>query len=191
MFWNLYIDDVTLLEVVESLEVDKNGKVVKSGWQEIMERTYSSLGVPFSQEKASSRELICEKLGALLDGKNGRLGVTTKRSLDFISLGLFLLSVDKVPTKWVQILLGKYVHVLQFRRPLFSQVNWLWKRIGAFNRGNAFSAEEVEVGRCSYFLCATLTSEQRLVRRSAAQMLRKLVEAFVLSHAPLHWEKGG
>ena len=144
MFWNLYIDDLTLLEVVESLEVDKNGKVVKSGWQEMMERTYSSLGVPFSQEKASSRELICEKLGALLDGKNGRLGVTTKRSLDFISLGLFLLSVDKAPTKWVQILLGKYVHVLQFRRPLFSQVNWLWKRIGAFNRGNAFSAEEVE-----------------------------------------------
>lgn len=144
MFWNLFIDDLTLLEVVESLEVDKNGKVVKSGWQEMMERTYSSLGVPFSQEKASSRELICEKLGAFLDGKNGRLGVTTKRSLDFISLGLFLLSVDKVPTKWVQILLGKYVHVLQFRRPLFSQVNWLWKRIGAFNRGNAFSAEEVE-----------------------------------------------
>ena len=141
MFW---IDDLTLLEVVESLEVDSAGKVVKSMWQEQMEETYKSLGVPYSQEKASSRELICEKLGALLDGDSGRLGVTTKRSLDFISLGLFLLGADKVPTKWVQILLGKYVHLLQFRRPLFSQVNHLWKRVGSFHRGSAFIAAEVE-----------------------------------------------
>ena len=87
MFWNLYIDDLTLLEVVESLEVDKNGKVVKSGWQEIMERTYSSLGVPFSQEKASSRELICEKLGALLDGKNGRFRCDHKEVIGFHLFG--------------------------------------------------------------------------------------------------------
>lgn len=87
MFWNLYIDDLTLLEVVESLEVDKNGKVVKSGWQEIMERTYSSLGVPFSQEKASSRELICEKLGALLDGKEWKVRCDHKEVIGFHLFG--------------------------------------------------------------------------------------------------------
>ena len=63
MFWNLYIDDLTLLEVVNSLEVDSSGKIKRSVWQEKMEQIYEALGVPYSREKASSREMICEKLG--------------------------------------------------------------------------------------------------------------------------------
>ena len=144
MFWNLYIDDLTLLEVVNSLEVDSSGKIKRSVWQEKMEQIYEALGVPYSKEKASSREMICEKLGALLDGKTGRLGITTKRAIDFVSLALFLMSVEKVPTKWVQILLGKYVHLLQFRRPLFNFVKVLWQRVARFSSGQYLKPDEVD-----------------------------------------------
>ena len=144
MYWNLYIDDLTLLEVVDAFKVDSKGKVSRSPWQLGMEESYDSLGVPFSKEKATSRELVCEKLGALLDGKVGRLGVTTKRAIDFISLALFLISSEKVPTKWVQIMLGKYVHLLQFRRPLFSLVRLLWRRVGRFNAGACLGPDDVD-----------------------------------------------
>ena len=144
MFWNLYIDDLTLLEIVETLDVGPGKVLDKSRWQRTMEQTYRDLGVPFSEDKATSRELVCEKLGALLDGDRGLLGVTTKRSLDFISLGIFLLSSEKIPTKWVQILLGKYVHLLQFRRPLFSLVRLMWSRVGKFHSGGPLSGRETD-----------------------------------------------
>ena len=105
------MDDLTLMEIVSEDWLQSTGGGLGSvpQLQKAMEEAYESLGVPFSKEKASSRELQCEKLGAYVDGKGGRLGVTTSRALDFITLGLFMMSCEKIPTKWVQILMGKYV----------------------------------------------------------------------------------
>lgn len=145
-YWNLYVDDLTLMEIVseEWLKEPDQGLGSVPKLQQAMELAYDSLGVPFSKDKASSRELQCEKLGAYIDGKGGRLGVTTSRALDFITLGLYMLSCEKVPTKWVQILMGKYVHIVQFRRPLFSLVDITWKRINGFQGGGPLLPGEVD-----------------------------------------------
>ena len=109
-FWNLYIDDVTILEVLnDGLSKMKEGDSVfggKSPLQEAMRAIYEGLGVPYSQEKGESREAISEKLGAQLDGVRGTLGSSRKRSLELISLGQHLQQLERVPTKWVQIFLG-------------------------------------------------------------------------------------
>ena len=45
-----------------------------------------------------------------MDGTRGVLGVTSTRSLDFLSLGFFMFGQDRIPTKWIQIVLEKFVH---------------------------------------------------------------------------------
>ena len=142
-FWNLYLDDLTVIEALGEAAV-KDRDCPKSLLQEKMEQRYRDLGVPFSEEKTSSREVVCEKLGALIDGQRGRLGVTDKRILELFSLVLFLVGREKIPTKWMQILLGKFVHVVQFRRPLFSLIEHSWKRVQSFNRGRGLLEEETD-----------------------------------------------
>ena len=154
-YWNLYVDDLTILEVVSEKWLDhhKEGGLGESQLKSSMEAAYRELGVPYSREKASSRELRCEKLGALLDGKRGRLGITTARSLDFISLCIFIMGEERVPTKWRQIFLGKFVHLVQFRRPIFSMVLHSWERVARFNNGGPLTGKEVDEW---FLLCMVL-----------------------------------
>ena len=158
--WNLYIDDFTSLEVLqeETFLLSKEGKGVKNALQQSMQGLYKKAGVPFSSEKSSVREPVTETLGALVDGSRGVLGVSTHRALDLISLGLHLMSLEKVPVKWLQVYLGKFVHVLQFRRPLFGLVKYLWKRLQYFGVGRGLGPNEVQeifVLICTLPLCYT------------------------------------
>lgn len=146
-YWNLYVDDLTILEMVsEEWLQDQRlaGTMEKSTLQLQMEAAYEKLGVPFSADKASVRESRCEKLGALIDGESGRLGVTTARALDFITLVLFIAGRERVPTRWFQIVLGKFVHVVQFRRPLFSMVDVSWRRLQHFHAAGPLSAGKLD-----------------------------------------------
>ena len=146
-YWNLYVDDLTILELVsESWLEDQviEGDMKKSPLQEQMEMAYTRLGVPFSEEKATIREACCEKLGAFINGVGGKLGITTSRALDFITLVFYLASCDRVPTRWFQIVLGKFVHIVQFRRPMFSMVEHAWKRLRQFHGAGPFSPGELD-----------------------------------------------
>ena len=51
-----------------------------------------------------------ERLGALLDGEKGLLRVTTKRSLDLMSLGAWLRQKGSFATTALQVYAGKAVH---------------------------------------------------------------------------------
>ena len=64
-------------------------------------------------------------------GQYGRLGVSQGWCLDVILLDVFFLGVDS-PHQKVQSCSGKYVHVIQFWRPLFGLIEKLWSRVGKF-----------------------------------------------------------
>lgn len=57
------------------------------------------------------------------------MGVTVQRLLDNMSLGLWLFQQGQVSRKALQVFVGKEVHTLQFRRPLFSVYDHVWKLI--------------------------------------------------------------
>ncbi len=154
-FWNLYIDDLTVLEIIQERALQKGGGL--AGLQMAMQSLYDERGVPYSAEKSTSRQLRSEKLGALIDGDEGILGVTTKRVLEFISLLRFVCTQERIPTKWIQIVLGKFVHIMQFRRPIFSCVQVAWDRL-KFHDSHALRPSEVEewqVLQCLLPLCRT------------------------------------
>lgn len=136
-FWNLYIDDFTLLETVIAQDLEDAASASPKGsvHQQAMRKIYEGLGVPYSKEKGEVRVSSTDKLGAHLNGKEGTLGISQSRAVELPSLGLHLCGCERVPTKYVQIFMGKFVHVMQFRRPLFCLVEKLWGRITKFSAG--------------------------------------------------------
>ena len=126
--WALYLDDSTILrKVEENVAVSLQGKPQKE--QERMRLAYQFWGIPFNAKKAIEEASTAERLGAFLDGDRGRVGVTVQRLLDNMSLGLWLFQQGRVSRKALQVFVGKEVHTLQFRRPLFSVYDHVWKLI--------------------------------------------------------------
>ena len=146
-YWNLYIDDFTLLETLvgdHSVETESLSSSCSDS-QRSIRSIYESLNVPYSKDKGEVRVTSSDKLGAHINGDEGTIGIGQLRAIELLSLGLHLVGSQRVPTKWVQIFMGKFVHVMQFRRPLFCLVEKLWARITKFSAGPLRKAEVEEV----------------------------------------------
>lgn len=126
--WCLYLDDSTILRKVQAeVAIRLAGKGQQE--QERLRRAYAFWGIPYNSKKAIEECECAERLGAFLDGKAGRIGVTVRRYLESLSLGLWVLQSRFVSRKALQVFAGKEVHCLQFRRPLFSVYDEIWKLI--------------------------------------------------------------
>lgn len=148
------------MEVIDEAGlVEARADGTKSSIQVAMEAAYENLSVPYSKDKASTREEVFEKLGAFVDGRKGMIGVTSKRQLELLSLILFMMQQEKVPTKWLQILLGKFVHVVQFRRALFSCISKSWRRLQVFHAGSSLSAGELDEWSVISFLLPLIRTD--------------------------------
>eukprot|EP00438_Fugacium_kawagutii_P030713 Skav213067 [mRNA] locus=scaffold364:748159:750546:- [translate_table: standard] len=126
--WSLYLDDSTFLK-----KMDAKVQEVVSGQpaaeQEALRRAYQFWGIPYNLGKSLEECAAAERLGAFLDGREGRIGVTVKRLLESLSLGFWIISQAQVTRKTLQVFAGKEVHCLQFRRPLFSIYDEIWRLI--------------------------------------------------------------
>jgi len=117
--WTIYLDDTTILEkVAREVARTLEGKAPEE--QTRLRKAYEWWGIPTNEGKALERCRQAERLGAVIDGERGLLRVSTKRSLDLMSLGAWLRTQPALPRTGLQIYAGKAVHVLQFRRCLFS-----------------------------------------------------------------------
>ena len=85
------------------------------------------------------------------------LRTKAKRSLDLYGLGSWIRSLKKVPRKALQVYAGKAVHILQFRRCLFSVMEVIFVEI-------ARGAEEIVIS-------GALQQEMLLARGDAASWL--------------------
>ena len=117
--WTIYLDDTTIIEkVADSVAQTLEGLVPVE--QEQLRRAYEWWGIPTNKSKALERNRSAERLGAMMDGENKTLRGSTRRCLELCSLGCWIRSQDEVPKKALQVYAGKAVHLLQFRRCMFS-----------------------------------------------------------------------
>eukprot|EP00438_Fugacium_kawagutii_P035066 Skav236673 [mRNA] locus=scaffold338:400738:405778:- [translate_table: standard] len=117
--WQVYLDDTTIIEKIDrSVTAALEGKPPEV--QQRLRKAYAWWGIPTNAAKALERVRKAERLGAVLDGERGVLRGSTKRGLELMSLGAHLRAEGAFNKKGLQIYAGKAVHLLQFRRPLFS-----------------------------------------------------------------------
>ncbi|CAK0851911.1 unnamed protein product [Prorocentrum cordatum] len=156
--WQVYIDDFDAPEIVE----------------EVRARASSDrAGVAYSAEKAHCRQLRVERMGADAGGESGCLAAPLAKSLEAIALCLASFRLEAVPWRLAMAILGRYARLSEFRGPLFSVLNEVWRL--SSQRGSArFSAAMVEE------LLAAM-----LVMPMAATSLRAKIEGMAaVSDAP-------
>ena len=126
--WSIYLDDTTIIEQVDKAVVaELEGKIPDE--QRRLRQAYEWLGIPRNATKALERQKESERLGAVIDGEAGVLRTSSKRNLDLMGLGSWIRSQAQCPRKALQVYAGKAVHILQFRRCLFSVMELLFTEI--------------------------------------------------------------
>lgn len=126
VWWHVYLDNFAAGQVCEH----KCDLVAGDAVHELAELAWSEAGIISSAKKRKSRKTEIEELGAFLDGKVGYLGGSSERFLKLIHATFWVLAQPLLSKKLVQIIAGRWVHVMQFRRPTMSFLEHTWKYIG-------------------------------------------------------------
>ena len=125
MWWHVYLDNFCAGERLHP----GNPRLQGQECHRLAELAWTRAGVLSSEKKKKVAVSMVEELGAEINGKDKTLGASCMRLLKTIHLTLLLLSKAYLKRKDLQILLGRWVFILQFRRPGMSALNDVWALI--------------------------------------------------------------
>ena len=147
-WWHVYLDNFCAGQLVHGGEKGQGGDDL----HQAAEASWARSKVLSSAKKRKSGILWAEELGALIDGQGMTLGASGERLLKLIHATLWVLGRNHLAKKHVQILAGRWVHALSFRRAGMSFLDYTWEYIGT----KRFSSELV--GRVKRELFALVAS---------------------------------
>ena len=127
--WQVYIDNLDVLEVLDwrdagTLTVDQ-----VPPFQQLARERYRLAGVPRSEEKAVIRDLRTKALGNAVDGLQGTLAPPAEFVRRLVHLTVTTLHRPRLTLKWMQILAGRWVRAMQFRRETSMAFSALWRSL--------------------------------------------------------------
>ena len=125
-WWHIYLDNFCAGERTWPGDASKWGELC----HEQAELCWKSAGVVSSEKKRISAGKIITELGAEVDGIHGTLGISTEKLTRLCVGTLWLIQQPRLIRKFVQVMAGRWVFVLQFRRPGMSFLQHTWKFIG-------------------------------------------------------------
>ena len=125
MWWHVYLDNFCAGERLYPSDAKLQGQEC----HRLAELAWTNAGVLSSEKKKKVAVSLAEELGAEIDGLQKTLGASCERLLKTIHLTLFILSKPFLRRKELQILLGRWIFILQFRRPGMSILNDVWAMI--------------------------------------------------------------
>lgn len=123
-WWQVYLDNFFSGEV----DKDKEGSV-GAGLQELAMKAWGLTGVLSAQDKQVLRSTEVVELGIRFDGKRHLLGASSERLLKTIWSTLYLFRRGRWSQKEGQIILGRWIFVLQFRRAAMGTLSKSWKAL--------------------------------------------------------------
>ena len=115
----------------------------------LAEDAWQAAGVLSSEKKRKAAVSEAEELGAFIDGTGHYLGGSSTRFLKLLHGTLWMLDQPLLSKKVIQILAGRWVHVMQFRRATMSILDKTWTLVG--NKGYHQGIHQ-QVRR-EFFLC--------------------------------------
>ena len=147
-WYHVYLDNFCAMErYVEECE-QPEGKT----FHEALEDSWARAGVLASHKKRVSMAPSAQELGALVDGRAGLIGPSGDRLLKLVQTTLVVLSKSKLRHKWVQVVAGRWVHCMSFRRPSMVLLDKVWDFVSGKASGPAVEAKV----RSELFGCCTL-----------------------------------
>ena len=122
-WWHIYLDNFFTGQKVTRSSVGYDTQRLHAE----AEKAWAEYGVLSSKKKKV--EGASQELGAALSGSEQTLGPSAERLVRLIQTTLVVLSSTFLNRKWVQVVAGRWVHVLQFRRCGMTCLHETWRFI--------------------------------------------------------------
>ena len=131
-WWHVYLDNYAGGQIVGPSEESLEGNRL----HELAERAWKEAHVISSEKKRKHGVLEAEELGAMINGSDQTMGASPARMLRLVHATLWVLGSTHLSKKKVQVLAGRWVHLLQFRRAGMSFLEATWEYTGTtkFNK---------------------------------------------------------
>ena len=122
-WWQVYLDNFMAAEVKERSETGGDESLrlhsqAVAAWEE--------KGVLCAKDKHVLGGRDAVELGVCIQGEDGWLGGSTERFHKLISITMSLLKLKSPRPRWVQVVLGRWIFVLQYRRPAMAVLSNCW-----------------------------------------------------------------
>ena len=137
-WWQVYLDnfvsaDKCVAELGEGVGcAGQSGQAAcKKGekWHLLTEQQWEQVGILSSAKKRVSNSSVAEELGAFFDGEAKTMGISPERTMKLIHSTLLVLHLKRPSRKLVQIVLGRWVFAMQFRRPGMAIFSEAWELV--------------------------------------------------------------
>ena len=121
-FWQVYLDNYMAGEVGPKSSAGEGSVALHQEAVGIWTRE----GVLCAEDEhvLASQEAV--ELGVALNGKEGLVGGGPQRFHQLLAVTLLLLGERNPKVKWVQIVLGRWIFILQYRRPAMATLSRCW-----------------------------------------------------------------
>eukprot|EP00438_Fugacium_kawagutii_P022536 Skav206046 [mRNA] locus=scaffold587:199128:206053:+ [translate_table: standard] len=123
LWWHVYLDNYASGEKV------KDCKGMGEGLQAKVEKAWRTAGIVVAEGKSTVDATNATELGAFIGGKGGWMGASPDRLLRVARTTLWLLRQRSLPKKLLQVIMGRWIFILQFRRPAMSHFEKVWEFI--------------------------------------------------------------
>ena len=134
-WWHVYLDNYASGEKVQT------GSPKAGEWQVLVEGWWEQAGIVTSKDKTIKDATTATELGAFISGNNRWIGASCERLLKVCKTTLWLISQPTIPRKLLQVIMGRWVFIMQFRRPAMSHFEAVWEVISEKEKGEKVLAE--------------------------------------------------
>ena len=121
-WWHVYLDNFCAGERCLPSQPEKLGRQCHAD----AELAWATAGVISSEKKRKAAEKRIEELGAEVCSRTRSLGVSMGRWLTLVHVMIFLLSKKFMSRKELQVVLGRWTFMMQFRRPAMAIFDEVW-----------------------------------------------------------------
>lgn len=125
IWWHVYLDNYASGE-----RRFKDEKAEGGEWQCKVEGWWQEAGILSSKKKQLKDSLRASELGAYFSGNFEWMGASPLRLFKLCKSTVWVLRQPKITRKMLQVLMGRWVFVLQFRRPAMAHFEAVWEFIG-------------------------------------------------------------
>ena len=158
----LAIDDHVGIQLVSMEELEHNIPKRDTVVFTAASKAYKSVGLIQHPQKQKRNRTSGTILGADFDGLNGRVMAPRCRVAILCSISISVARRGSCTRSFLSILMGCWIHVLLFRRPLFSIVDQLFKEGRDLEKHVVFRLSRKAINELQLLACLGLTAQSDL-----------------------------